>query len=915
MFSTLVLVVGISKYKSGKIPPLPAAAGDATRIAEALVSWGIPAPNLTLLLNENATKENVEGYFQQLLSRKEPLKFLFYFCGHGFRNPPPHPKSFLTLFDTAPSERENHALSLDLLSEKIHQTPAMDSYVFIDACSLRINTITNPNLRQELKGNHAQQKGFFCLLSSGILKSFEDAEKKYGYFTDVLLRSLGTLCPLKASPSALLHLINAGMREKNLPLPEMYNFGIEAIDFIPSKQVVDFVQGERRYLWRSKAIASLQNLLIEHHGKVLCLIGSQGMGKTVLCQQMQSREFGIVYCSISAETGLHSFVDTMLKRFPTLKEKNRPLEESLLAVLTFLEKHYFYYLFIVDHFDDVTQIEKTLFLNLLIKRNLRFLLVCRKSFKNVLASSFSQALVEWKIPPLTNTESQQLLEFFQVSYSDSELELLYLASKGNPSKLYQLAFASSLKSLNKEKKEEIKKGIAAVCSCGIYIDQVLFSQVFGIKDATLYFLEQGGLITKTEDYWFPHELLYEIVESEKLQFDKTATLNYWLRQVKELPTHIQGLKSFILVVKCFGYEQEIDPFLKNAFQQLYQDGKKNLESLIDGVDIFLPHGLITKASLCLAEIFIEWKEFGLVQDLLSGKNAQEALELKATMSASHRHWEIGEFEESVHLTAKILPILKAPADILKCRFHHGVASFFLGKWEEALADFSFLCDHTENARILGIAKCMLGTIFALRGTDIEKGKDLIKSGIQLCVKEKDLLSAWTGWNNLGEVLWKMGEYQSARVYLEKAKDIGVENGNAYMQLESFRNLLQLHLRFHGPFAEETETALSNIEALGWSSWGNFEAMQIVDTLASLAIFKGDLGQARSLIKKAIPLTKKSGEFFIYTLANLFLLSQAQGETRRAQAFLLQAMHLAKSNKNFLAIRQINNDIELLKKYR
>ena len=74
----------------------------------------------------------------------------------------------------------------------LHMLKPMQAFLFIDACSLRLNQIENPLSDKEIFST-TNSKGFFCIFSSGIDKSYEDVKNRYGYFTHALLKALGEL--------------------------------------------------------------------------------------------------------------------------------------------------------------------------------------------------------------------------------------------------------------------------------------------------------------------------------------------------------------------------------------------------------------------------------------------------------------------------------------------------------------------------------------------------------------------------------------------------------------------------------------------------------------------------------------------------------------------------------------------------
>lgn len=80
--STYALIVGISQYK--EMPALQYADRDAIAFAEFVKSQGVPDQNISLFLNEDATRMNIVDELYRLSRTLKPQdRFYFYFGGHG----------------------------------------------------------------------------------------------------------------------------------------------------------------------------------------------------------------------------------------------------------------------------------------------------------------------------------------------------------------------------------------------------------------------------------------------------------------------------------------------------------------------------------------------------------------------------------------------------------------------------------------------------------------------------------------------------------------------------------------------------------------------------------------------------------------------------------------------------------------
>ena len=81
------LIIGINVYQDGKIPNLKGAVPDAEAIREFIVNeLDVPASQMTILLNSQATRTAIIGAFQQLavnpaIHRGDAI--LIFYAGHG----------------------------------------------------------------------------------------------------------------------------------------------------------------------------------------------------------------------------------------------------------------------------------------------------------------------------------------------------------------------------------------------------------------------------------------------------------------------------------------------------------------------------------------------------------------------------------------------------------------------------------------------------------------------------------------------------------------------------------------------------------------------------------------------------------------------------------------------------------------
>jgi tetratricopeptide (TPR) repeat protein len=557
MSSTIAIVFGVSKDLGGHFHALPAAQIDAIHFARALSHWGVP--EIALFLNEQATLENLHRW---LSSRKTSYeKLIFYFCGHGQREIEKEaiPSSDLVFYDGL--------LKLDSLIHKICQVGAEENYIFIDACSLRINTIVNPKLAEELKGQKHSHKSLFCLLSSGIQQSYENS--RYGYFTNALLKSLAQLRKKEPDPTELFRTICAFLEKEGLPFPEMYNIGNQKISFLtPLAPRLE----KNGWMRRSEMIAKIEDALILNQGKVGVLRGDRGIGKTALCHSLVSDIYKISYVKTLPSPSLNSLV-------------------------------------LIDDAEKLQPQQICRFLEGAIEQQTQYLFISDDSFSHI-PSPWRSYLFEIEMDTLSLEEGKQLMQTFKGD--ENERRFIHLVSRGNPSKIKQITHHLDRNILQTDRieKEQLFKVMSALYGCGCYLDQELFAKVFDLPEASLTLLQECGLLIYDNTVYSPHPVFYEIAEAESdsLHIQPEKVLEYWYRQIKRTSNSTQAAENLIYSLKCFGYEKKAEPYLKIAFKTLSHRGQESLPLLIEGAHIFLPLAEMTESSALLAEIFTDLQE-------------------------------------------------------------------------------------------------------------------------------------------------------------------------------------------------------------------------------------------------------------------------------------------------------------------
>lgn len=129
------VVIGIENYRE-QLPKADFAASDAREMAKFLVKHaGYKEENVVLRINEQATRSDMEKYFEGWLKNNLDANssLLVYFSGHGAPQPTTG-DAYLVPYDGDPVYIEQTGYPLKRLYETLDQLPAKDVVVMLDSC-------------------------------------------------------------------------------------------------------------------------------------------------------------------------------------------------------------------------------------------------------------------------------------------------------------------------------------------------------------------------------------------------------------------------------------------------------------------------------------------------------------------------------------------------------------------------------------------------------------------------------------------------------------------------------------------------------------------------------------------------------------------------------------------------------------
>jgi Caspase domain len=161
------VIVGVNRFRDARIGSLNYATNDAQTVAQALGPLGFPVPNITVLLDAQATKGEIERVLSSVVRRAttpEDRLFLF-FATHGMTEPLPGggEEGYLVFHDTDPTDLPYTALSMSELKRMGQRIPARHILVAVDACyggHTMLRAQAPPGPRPTLSGVDAAKPGY-----------------------------------------------------------------------------------------------------------------------------------------------------------------------------------------------------------------------------------------------------------------------------------------------------------------------------------------------------------------------------------------------------------------------------------------------------------------------------------------------------------------------------------------------------------------------------------------------------------------------------------------------------------------------------------------------------------------------------------------------------------------------------------
>ncbi|WP_419807496.1 caspase family protein [Sphingomonas sp.] len=197
------VVVGISKYARANpaagFADLAYADADALDVKSALVAHGWSPDHVDLLVNEQATKGNVELALDQWLTKAGPDDtVVLFWSGHGYPDPGNPERVYFACYDTDPITSPATGFRMDRVRQSLEEVHARNVVVLADSCHAG-KIVTRGATRQvgiapyvdDARERRTVPKGWVYLVGADSDRlAVEHSAWSHGAFTQCLLQGL-----------------------------------------------------------------------------------------------------------------------------------------------------------------------------------------------------------------------------------------------------------------------------------------------------------------------------------------------------------------------------------------------------------------------------------------------------------------------------------------------------------------------------------------------------------------------------------------------------------------------------------------------------------------------------------------------------------------------------------------------------
>ncbi len=631
----------------------------------------------------------------------------------------------------------------------------------------------------------------------------------------------------------------------------------------------------------------LSNFYILNNKNFVCISGTSGVGKSFFLKKIKKLETDTYYVNIPNIKGLTSELILNLINQEITKAQNINFDIEPESHILFFDSLHPYSLIIVDHLEHLPKRE--------ISKLIKFLKLL-KSQVIVSTKQKNSEINKNEVLLIPNLSRENIIEISrELNIDQSNLyndELLN-------SKTYISFLKNAYININKKKEHEIN-AIHAIIASGGYKNIETFCKCFSLNINDIRSLKQTGVLIEHDNFFYPHDSLYETIKEEEVIKLSHKACEYWKLESKA--NCLKSIYQYILIINTFNpnFNHINTCFFIKIINKL--KGKNNVNFLLLIYEYLVNKSINNDLCIALSKALIEVDEFALAKSIiLKSKSKSNCITLKA-MLIECIWWE-GDFDNCIKKASNALQddfYYKIKYELLCSR---GIAYFFKGEWKESLKDLESVIKNysSVNNKSLFLSHCVLATIHGLRGTNFEES--IIHFIHSLEIAKKNNRHSWIAiaYGNIGEIFWKSGFTESALKILEISEELSALTGNKALNLEINRNLLHAYYR-----ANNKEKALNHIKKLEVNyneTQDSYVRMQLLNTLITHYILL-QKNMYKKLLDSAYKLTKNNKEYKIYTYANIALVYLNDHKYKKAKCKILSALKLCHEGQNWLAAKQI-----------
>lgn len=190
------VVVGVDRFKQRTVSRLNYAANDARAVAKALVPLGFPEKNITMLLNEQATRGEIERVLSSAIRRAAGPndRLVIFFATHGvtLTLPGGGEEGYLLPHDGDPDDLPLTALAMQQLKQIGQRIAAKHILIAVDACygGLSLLRAQAPSVVDRRYLELVGRSRVMQVLTAGRKDEPVIEERGHGVFTRALLDGL-----------------------------------------------------------------------------------------------------------------------------------------------------------------------------------------------------------------------------------------------------------------------------------------------------------------------------------------------------------------------------------------------------------------------------------------------------------------------------------------------------------------------------------------------------------------------------------------------------------------------------------------------------------------------------------------------------------------------------------------------------